>query len=119
MDPKAVFIWFFVVIVFVSSMTNAQQRISYNITTKHIGHADGLAGKQVNCGMQDSEGFIWFGTSNGLQRYDGRKFKSFTKEKDKLQDNNVVGLVEDKGHKLWISYGFTYRSSDVNTSNVQ
>jgi two-component sensor histidine kinase/ligand-binding sensor domain-containing protein len=105
MDPKAVFIWFFVVIVFVSSMTNAQQRISYNITTKHIGHADGLAGKQVNCGMQDSEGFIWFGTSNGLQRYDGRKFKSFTKEKDKLQDNNVVGLVEDKGHKLWISYG--------------
>lgn len=74
------------------------------ISTRHLTMKDGLAGKQVNCGMQDSRGFIWFGTTHGLQRYDGKNFKLFTKEKDSLQDNNIVKLAEDQNHLLWIMY---------------
>ncbi len=110
MFQKMRFLWLFVAVFLLCMSVSAQDRSKYNITMQHLGPEDGLAGKQVHCGLQDSEGFIWFGTSNGLQRYDGRKFRLFSKEKNGLQDNNVVGLVEDERHQLWISYGL--RGSD-------
>ncbi len=66
---------------------------------------DGLASRQVNCGVQDSRGFIWLGTIHGLQRYDGKNFKTFTKEKNGLQDNVVSRIIEDDQDQLWIMYG--------------
>ncbi len=65
---------------------------------------DGLASREVLCGLQDQKGFLWFGTRNGLNRYDGKKFTLLTK-RDGLQRNRVVGLAEDKNGNLWITYG--------------
>ncbi|MFT3908952.1 MAG: histidine kinase dimerization/phosphoacceptor domain -containing protein [Ferruginibacter sp.] len=83
------------------------QAVSGNVivTTRHLNSKDGLAAKLVNCGTTDSTGFVWFGTQHGLQRYDGKNFLLFSKEKNGLQDNNVVQLVEDQHHLLWILYG--------------
>lgn len=75
------------------------------ISKKFYSVEDGLVGKQVYCGLQDSWGFIWLGTQHGLQRYDGKNFKLYTKEKNGLQSNNVVQLAEDSLHRLWITYG--------------
>jgi len=79
------------------------------ITIRHLGLEEGLAAKQVNCGMQDSKGFIWFGTAHGLQRYDGKNFKLFTKEKNGLQGNNITSIHEDDHERLWIVYGVNGR----------
>ena len=89
--------------IFFSVYSYAQQTNNI-ISIKHISLPEGVAGKQVFCGMQDSRGFIWIGTAQGLQRYDGKKFILFTKEKDGLQDNVVVNIVEDEKERLWIMY---------------
>ncbi|HSK14207.1 MAG TPA: two-component regulator propeller domain-containing protein, partial [Phnomibacter sp.] len=62
---------------------------------------DGLAGNLVYDMCQDEEGFLWFGTDNGLSRFDGQQFKNFT-VRDGLADNEVVRLHLDKKGRLWL-----------------
>ena len=51
--------------------------------------ADGLAGDTVNCIVQDSHGFIWFCTNEGLSRFDGYRFQNFG------ADQGLPGVVND------------------------
>src|SRR4051812_48108244 len=73
---------------------------------QHIGSREGLSELNINCIMQDSRGFIWVGTRDGLNRYDGNKFKVF---KNTVSDNNCISnsfvqdILEDKNGNLWIS----------------
>jgi hypothetical protein len=62
---------------------------------------DGLAGSTVYDMCQDKDGFMWFGTENGLSRYDGTKFKNYT-VKDGLPDNEVLKLFPDSKGRIWI-----------------
>ena len=56
----------------------------------------------VNCGLQDKAGNLWFGTTqNGLYRYDGHSFRQFVVA-DGLPSNEVSSLLEDKAGTLWI-----------------
>ena len=56
----------------------------------------------VQCGMQDKAGNLWFGTTeNGLYKYDGKSFSQFLVA-DGLNSNNVYSLLEDKDGKIWI-----------------
>lgn len=64
---------------------------------------DGLA--SVNCILKDQYGFMWFGGTHGLYRYDGYKFKTFLSDENKpysLSNNNVVCLYEDKDGLIWV-----------------
>lgn len=63
---------------------------------KNIGNGN------VQCGLQDKAGNLWFGTSdNGLYKYDGKTFNQFTVD-DGLNSNSVYSLLEDKDGKIWI-----------------
>ncbi len=65
---------------------------------------DGLSLSSVYCIFQDSKGFMWFGTEDGLNRYDGKKFTIFrprTGENNSLSDKWVDGIFEDKYNFLW------------------
>src|SRR5215831_1219152 len=62
---------------------------------------DGLAGSVVYDAVQDKEGFMWFATENGLSRFDGKNFKTFT-TKDGLPDNEIIKLFVDSKGRLWI-----------------
>src|SRR6478672_12007366 len=62
---------------------------------------DGLAGSVVYDAIQDKEGFMWFATENGLSRFDGKNFKTFT-TKDGLPDNEILKLFVDSKGRLWI-----------------
>ena len=56
----------------------------------------------VQCGLQDKEGNLWFGTTeNGLYKYDGKSFSRFLVA-DGLNSNNIYSLLEDKDGKIWI-----------------
>lgn len=50
--------------------------------------------------IQDSKGYLWFGTDNGVSRYDGYKFKNFDQQ-DGLSDNTVFKIFEDKDGRIW------------------
>ena len=59
----------------------------YTISKRLLSIEDGLASHEVFCGAQDKAGFIWFGTRNGLNRYDGKNCLLFTRQRNNLQDN--------------------------------
>jgi ligand-binding sensor domain-containing protein/serine phosphatase RsbU (regulator of sigma subunit) len=66
---------------------------------------DGLSQNAVNCIFQDSKGFIWLGTQDGLDRYDGYEFKSYKhnpKNTNSISDNFIWTIYEDKKGFLWV-----------------
>ncbi|MEQ8175640.1 MAG: two-component regulator propeller domain-containing protein [Syntrophomonadaceae bacterium] len=66
---------------------------------------EGLAGMVVNCILQDSSGFLWFGTQNGLYRYNGYSLKPFTFHSDnsnQFVSNFITSVAEDNAGDLWI-----------------
>ena len=72
----------------------------YNITAK-----DGLSHFQVREIVQDQYGFMWFGTSDGLNRYDGYDFKTFKptlNSDNSIQSPSVENLFFDRSGKAWI-----------------
>ena len=72
------------------------------IAYKQFTVEDGLPQSSIYRVVQDSKGFIWFLTDNGLVRYDGYDFKTFT-VKDGLISNDVFGFEEDSRGRIWIS----------------
>jgi ligand-binding sensor domain-containing protein/serine phosphatase RsbU (regulator of sigma subunit) len=65
-----------------------------------------VAGKKnipVNVTIQDSHGFLWMGTSNGLVSYDGYNFKNYS-DSAGLQESDVVSICESSDNSLWIGH---------------
>ncbi|NJM94417.1 MAG: hypothetical protein HC842_06930, partial [Cytophagales bacterium] len=71
----------------------------------HLTVKDGLPHNNVLCIYQDSHGFMWFGTENGLSRYDGYSVSNFSQrafDSTTLPGNIVSCLLEDDRRQLWI-----------------
>jgi len=67
---------------------------------RHYTVADGLPSNEVYHVFQDSKGYIWFGTDNGVARYNGDEFRVYTK-RDGLTDNTVFEIFEDSNGEIW------------------
>jgi ligand-binding sensor domain-containing protein/signal transduction histidine kinase len=66
---------------------------------------NGLSNNAVICSVQDSKGFLWFGTKDGLDRFDGYSFKIFRSDPDdtgSLGNNFIHSLFEDPHRNLWV-----------------
>lgn len=66
---------------------------------------NGLSQSTVNCMLQDRKGFLWFGTANGLNRYDGYNFSVFVndpQDSSTISDNGIISIYEDKEGFIWI-----------------
>jgi len=71
----------------------------------HLSLEQGLSDVSVNCILQDSTGFMWFGTDDGLNKYDGYNFTVYRHNPDdslSLRDNIIEAVYEDKSGVLWI-----------------
>ena len=82
---------------------------------------DGLSNSQVNYMFQDSRGFIWIGTSYGLNRYDGYRFRTYysdPSDSTTLRNNYVDQIWEDGDGKLWLKQGMNYSVFDPVTEKV-
>lgn len=67
---------------------------------------NGLSHNKVNCILQDKRGFIWIGTNDGLNRFDGHRFTIFRNEPEhmaSISGNLITGLLEDSDGILWIT----------------
>ncbi len=75
------------------------------LNINHIGLEDGLSQSTIYAIAQDSEGFIWFGTQDGLNRYDGYSitiYKHNPYDSNSLSDNTIWSLLNDGEGNLWI-----------------
>jgi ligand-binding sensor domain-containing protein len=83
-------------------------RLAYgndNYLVEYIGIERGLSNNAVTCIYQDHHGFMWFGTYDGLNRYDGYSFKVFRNvigESNSLRDNHIYAIEEDASYNLWV-----------------
>lgn len=82
---------------------------------------DGLSNAQLNCLFQDSKGYVWIGTSYGLNRYDGYRFRTFYSNAHDtltLRSNYVDMIWEDIDGKLWLKQGMNYSLFDPVTEKT-
>lgn len=89
---------------FVSSATQGYFR-EPNLRFDRISIDDGLSQGQVRCILQDETGYMWFGTQDGLNRYDGYEFTIFVSrpgDSTSLSGNEVYSLIEDRNGDLWV-----------------
>src|ERR1043165_1995331 len=71
----------------------------------YLGIEQGLSNNAVTSIYQDYNGFMWFGTYDGLNRYDGyglKIFRNIINDTTSLIDNHVGVIGEDFNHRLWI-----------------
>jgi signal transduction histidine kinase/ligand-binding sensor domain-containing protein/DNA-binding response OmpR family regulator len=81
--------------------SNAQN----SLPIRYIGIENGLSNNSVTSLLQDSYGFLWVGTYDGLNRYDGYSFKVYRhrlNDSTTLVNNRVSAIVEDQENRLWI-----------------
>ena len=71
---------------------------------KNLSVQNGLSQNTVNAILQDKQGFMWFGTKDGLNRYDGlsfRKFKHDDRTRRSIGNNFITALYEDSKGNIW------------------
>lgn len=76
-----------------------------NIRFHHVTLQAGLSQNTVSCIAQDSMGFMWFGTQDGLNKYDGYGFdiyRSDTSNPKAISDSYILSLLKDRNDVLWI-----------------
>ncbi len=82
---------------------------------KHYQVENGLSNNTVYCSIQDNKGFLWFGTKEGLNRFDGYRFKLFRSDNEgkQLKKDFIFCLFADAKDNLWVGtqnglYQFDY-----------
>src|ERR1041385_9239298 len=85
----------------------------------HLDISNGLSNNRVSSIFKDANGFMWFGTTSGVNRYDGYKFKVFKHEPgdpNSLIDNNVIRIEEGPDRSMWL---YTHGGISVYNSNTE
>ena len=93
----------FIVLNFICCLVYSQ---SSQLHFERFGLKEGLSELTITCLLQSREGFIWAGTKDGLNRYDGYNFKIYRndpKDKLSLSSNFVADLAKDKNGNIWIA----------------
>lgn len=94
---------FFCLIIILIALNSLGQ--STHIEFDHYTTKEGLSNGYINSILQDSEGFMWIGTNNGLNRFDGISFKTYyfsPKDTNSIFGSAVTSVVEDSQHNIWI-----------------
>ncbi|WP_291722104.1 two-component regulator propeller domain-containing protein [Bernardetia sp.] len=90
------------------------------LEAEHLGSEQGLSESTVLSILQDQKGFMWFGTQDGLNRYDAYKFKIFKLKRGdstSLPDNNIQTLFESKDGTIWVGTGAGFSMYNLDFNN--
>src|SRR5690606_34800322 len=87
---------------------------------RHYQVENGLSNNSVHAVLQDSDGFIWFGTKDGLNRFDGYTFKVFRGDPSDTSSigSNIIQTLYESDGKMWVGtdkglYGYDPRSEKI------
>jgi ligand-binding sensor domain-containing protein len=91
-----------ITVAFIYLSATAQHRAFFVNSTE----ADGLSDNHVHCFFKDKTGYVWIGTANGLNRYDGNTFKIYKPAADKknhLSNGFVTAVSQDRDGNIWVA----------------
>lgn len=113
--PNIIFAWillanhmrilFFVLSAVLSVLATVSLRAN-NTTVRYLDTSDGLSNNLISAIYQDSRGFIWIGTRNGLNVYNGNEFTTYINDKysrDSLLGNDIRQIAGDGGNNVFIA----------------
>src|SRR4029079_15650526 len=100
---SSILFWFAFCTFFLNPICSNGQAASYNF--RHLTDAEGLSDGETHAFVEDKYGFIWIGTSYGLNRFDGITVKSYFSQRGdstSLLTNDVRCLYRDSHQNIWI-----------------
>jgi ligand-binding sensor domain-containing protein len=98
---KTYFFYIFFIFSTILFDTQAQDLKFWHLTVN-----EGLSNSAINCFLQDSQGYMWIATQDGLNRYDGYKVEIFrreTKNKYTFTENYINTVYEDANQNIWVT----------------
>jgi len=100
-------ILYFIVLLFAVNYLNAQTKNNFqdDLKFQHFTSANGLSQRSVMTILQDKKGYLWFGTRDGLNKFDGNKFIVYRhnlSDSKSISNNNVHCIYEDSYGNLWV-----------------
>lgn len=102
-EPRYAFLILAVVLLAQTQASTQFNPRDHRIQTYSV--EDGLSQSSIWCMMQDSQGFMWFGTADGLNRFDGYTFKVYrhdARDSTSLRSNTVWSILEDQRGTIWV-----------------
>ena len=118
---KIILIFIIVGIFLNISKININANTNENINFKNISIRDGLSQSTAEVIFQDSRGYIWIGTADGLNRYDGYDFKMYKYSADSqnsLTSNSIVDINEDRYGNIWVGTPTGLNKINMSTGNI-
>jgi ligand-binding sensor domain-containing protein len=108
----------------VGPLPSAEERLAQqnNLQFQHFTLEHGLSHNQVIRILQDARGFMWFGTSGGLNRFDGYEFRTYLhdqRDPHSLSHNTVRSMIEDRNGILWVATWEGFSAPDKNDTTWQ
>ena len=76
-----------------------------NVRFRHLNQANGLSSSMISSIVQDDLGFVWIGTQDGLNRYDGYQmtiFRNIPDDSNSISHNQITCLLKDISDNIWI-----------------
>lgn len=105
-------IFLFLILFHFCGFTQQKEYKFINFSSKN-----GLSSNSINAIIKDKNGFMWFGTEDGLNKFDGQNFKVYRhKETDKTSIGRgpVNDLIQDKNGQIWLATNFTLSVYNLN-----
>jgi signal transduction histidine kinase/CheY-like chemotaxis protein/ligand-binding sensor domain-containing protein len=97
-----IYYYLFLLLIFPATTFAQKKQLEFD----HFKTNQGLSQSNVLCILQDSKGFMWFGTREGLNKYDGYKFtvyKNDPKNKNSISGNFISCIIESRDGNIWIA----------------
>ena len=90
------------VLTHINKLSYAQSK---NLIFNNINIEQGISQSTIEDIFQDSEGYIWLGTNDGLNRYNGYEFKIYNYEEyqNSISHNGITDITEDKYGNIWVN----------------
>lgn len=95
-----------ILFVFILSLPSVKKAQNNSETFTRVFFCESIQGSEINDIFQNEKGFYWFGTSEGIIRYDGSEIKYYKykpNETNCLCSNNTTDLLEDEGGIIWVA----------------
>ena len=116
-----IIIMFLLSIVILNSYPNESYAHANNLTFNNLNIEQGISQSTAEIIFQDSKGYIWIGTSDGLNRYNGYEYKIYNYEegKNSISNNGITDITEDENGYIWVGTVQGMNRINTETGEIQ